>query len=112
MGKLQIKCRARNRRCPASPIRRAKNRAGIMESMVRICGDCGEEFCAGEDCGDILYDSFIRVVLKPQPTEQIDSADAAAIIANMGGKKSKPNSRMKRNYFFKGSVPKYVIDTF
>ncbi|XP_058810767.1 uncharacterized protein LOC131675700 isoform X1 [Phymastichus coffea] len=84
MGKLQLKTRARERRSFVSPIRRAKNRAGIIQSSVRICGDCGEEFCGGESCGDVLYDAFIRVTVSPHPAAKARStADAAAIIAGM-----------------------------
>ena len=83
MGKLQAKTLARDRRNFVSPIRRAKNRAGIMESSVRICGDCGEEFCTGESCGDVLYDSFIRVTVTTIQEKPRITANAAAIIAGM-----------------------------
>jgi hypothetical protein len=88
MGKLQLKTEAYERRNFVDPIRRSKNRAGIIESSVPICGDCGEEFCNGESCGDVLYDSFIRVSVKPNQAKARLSADAAAIIAGMDTGKS------------------------
>ncbi|XP_043473798.1 uncharacterized protein LOC122505955 [Leptopilina heterotoma] len=93
MGKLAVKTSAKENRAHITPIRRNKNRAGIIESSVKICGECGEEFCSGESCGDILYDSFIRVTVTPQQSKITVSADTAAIIAGMdsksGGKKGK-----------------------
>ncbi|XP_023318509.1 uncharacterized protein LOC106654986 [Trichogramma pretiosum] len=83
MGKLAARTRARERRSFVSPVRRAKNRAGIVESSVKICGDCGEEFCAGESCGDVLYDSFIRVTVTQIQEKPRITANAAAIIAGM-----------------------------
>ncbi|XP_011494104.1 PREDICTED: uncharacterized protein LOC105359260 [Ceratosolen solmsi marchali] len=90
MGKLQLKTREFEQRNFVNPIRRAKNRAGIIESSVQICGDCGEEFCNGESCGDILYDSYIRVTVKPSEAKVRLSANAAAIIAGIDSGKAKP----------------------
>lgn len=96
MGKMEIKTLARERRrMSISPIRRSKTRVGIIESSVKICGECGEEFCFGESCGDILYDSFIRVIVIPTQNKVKVSEDTAAIIANMNngkGKKKKKKS--------------------
>lgn len=98
MGKLQVKTQARERRSFVSPIRRAKNRAGIIESSVRICGDCGEEFCTGESCGDVLYDSFIRVTVIPHHAKVRLTADAAAIIAGMNSTSGILYTFFKLNY--------------
>ena len=95
MGKLAAKTSAKESRCYSSPIRRNKNRAGIIESSVKICGECGEEFCTGESCGDILYDSFIRVKVTPQQSKMTVSADTAAIIAGMNS--SNKNGKKKRS---------------
>lgn len=105
MGKLEIKTAAKERRNSISPIRRNKNRAGIIESSVKMCGDCGEEFCFGETCGDILYDSCIRVTVIPQQSKIQVSADTAAIIAKMDKpkKKSKKKSKLVRSKLKKGS---------
>ncbi|XP_046413269.1 uncharacterized protein LOC124298505 [Neodiprion virginianus] len=92
MGKLEIKTAAKERHNFTSPIRRSKNRAGIIESSVKMCGDCGEEFCYGESCGDILYDSCIRVTVAPQQSKIQVSADTAAIIAKM----DKPKKKSKK----------------
>ncbi|XP_012259591.2 uncharacterized protein LOC105688111 isoform X2 [Athalia rosae] len=99
MGKLEIKTAAKERRNSVSPIRRAKNRAGIIESSAKMCGDCGEEFCFGDFCGDILYDSCIRVAVVPQQSKIQVSADTAAIIAGMDKpkKKSKKKGKLSRS---------------
>lgn len=99
MGKLAAKTSAKENRTHITPIRRNKNRAGIIESSVKICGECGEEFCAGESCGDILYDSFIRVTVTPQQSKITVSADTAAIIAGMdkSGKKGKKKKGKTKN---------------
>ncbi|OXU19429.1 hypothetical protein TSAR_004894 [Trichomalopsis sarcophagae] len=96
MGKLQVKSQARERRSFVSPIRRAKNRAGIIESSVRICGDCGEEFCSGESCGDVLYEAFIRVTVSPHRAKARLTADAAAIIAGMDSGQGKSGKKKRK----------------
>ena len=95
MGKLAARTSERESRSYMSPIRRNKNRAGIIESSVKICGECGEEFCAGESCGDILYDSFIRVTVLPQQSKITASADTAAIIARMDKSNKKGKNKKK-----------------
>ncbi|KAM0735383.1 hypothetical protein ACS0PU_010531 [Formica fusca] len=96
MGKLEAKTIMKERRSPTSPIRRSKNRAGIIESSVKTCRECGEEYCFGEFCGDVLYDSFVRVAVAiKQPKIKI-SADTEAIIANMERKKKKKKKKGKK----------------
>ncbi|XP_012218355.1 uncharacterized protein [Linepithema humile] len=96
MGKLELKTINKERRSPTSPIRRSKNRAGIIESSVKTCRECGEEYCFGEFCGDVLYDSFVRVpVAIHQPKIKV-SADTEAIIAKMDRKKKKKKKGKKR----------------
>lgn len=96
MGKLEAKTIMKERRSPTSPIRRSKNRAGIIESSVKTCRECGEEYCFGEFCGDVLYDSFTRVTIATQQSKIKISADAEAIIANMDRKKKKRKKGKKR----------------
>lgn len=96
MGKLEAKTIMKERRSPTSPIRRNKNRAGIIESSVKTCRECGEEYCFGEFCGDVLYDSFTRVTIATQQSKIKISADAEAIIANMDRKKKKRKKGKKR----------------
>lgn len=96
MGKLELKTAMKERRSSTSPIRRSKNRAGIMESSVKTCRDCGEEYCFGEFCGDVLYDSFVRVTIATQPSKIKVSADTEAIIAKMDRKKKKKKTKKKR----------------
>ncbi|XP_011635812.1 uncharacterized protein LOC105426334 isoform X2 [Pogonomyrmex barbatus] len=96
MGKLEVKTIMKERRSPTSPIRRSKNRAGIIESSVKICRECGEEYCFGEFCGDVLYDSFTRVTIATQQSKIKISADTEAIIARMDRKKKKKKKGKKR----------------
>ncbi|KMR04551.1 hypothetical protein RF55_631 [Lasius niger] len=96
MGKLEAKTIMKERRSPTSPIRRNKNRAGIIESSVKTCRECGEEYCFGEFCGDVLYDSFVRVTIATQQPKIKISADTEAIIANMERKKKKKKKKGKK----------------
>lgn len=99
MGKLEMKTLAKERRVTTSPIRRNKNRAGIIESCVKICGDCGEEYCFGESCGDILYDSFVRVVINLQQKKIKITEDTTAIMdgINCGKQKNKKTKDKNKN---------------
>ncbi|XP_066599047.1 uncharacterized protein [Prorops nasuta] len=99
MGKLEAKTLLKEKRLFRSPIRRSKNRAGIIESSVKICAECGEEFCFGESCGDILYDSFIRVTVTSQQVKPKVTADTEAIIAGMG-----PSGKKKRKKRTKSKI--------
>ncbi|XP_029169115.1 LOW QUALITY PROTEIN: uncharacterized protein LOC114939058 [Nylanderia fulva] len=96
MGKLEAKTIMKERRESISPIRRNKNRAGIIESSVKTCRECGEEYCFGEFCGDVLYDSFVRVAVATQQPKIKISADTEAIIAKMERKKTKKKKGKKR----------------
>ncbi|XP_029032760.2 uncharacterized protein LOC114871253 [Osmia bicornis bicornis] len=93
MGKLEAKTIAKERRSNVSPIRRSKNRAGVIESSVKICTECGDEYCFGEFCGDILYDSYVRVTVTTQQPKVKVSADTEAIIANLDRKKKHKKRR-------------------
>lgn len=93
MGKLEAKTIMKERRESISPIRRNKNRAGIIESSVKTCRECGEEYCFGEFCGDVLYDSFVRVTVAIQQPKIKISADTEAIIAKMERKKTKKKKK-------------------
>lgn len=96
MGKLEAKTVMKERRSPTSPIRRSKNRAGIMESSAKTCRECGEEYCFGEFCGDVLYDSFVRVTIAVQQPKIKVSADTEAIIARMDHKKKGRGKKRRR----------------
>lgn len=93
MGKLQAKTIIKERRSPISPIRRNKNRAGIIESAVKTCKECGEEYCFGEFCRDVLYESFIRITITTQTPKIKISADTEAIIAKMDRKKKRKKKK-------------------
>ena len=93
MGKLEAKTIAKERRSIVSPIRRTKNRAGMIESSVKICAECGEEYCFGEFCGDVMYDLFVRVTVTIQQPKVKVSADTEAIIANMDRKKKRKRKK-------------------
>lgn len=96
MGKLEAKTIAKERRSSTSPIRRSKNRAGIIESCAKTCRECGEEYCFGEFCGDVLYDSYMRVTIVTQQPKIKVSADTEAIIAKMDRKKKRKKKKKKR----------------
>lgn len=95
MGKLQHRTWAKERRTPINSIKRNKNRAGIVESSVKICGECGEEFCSGESCGDILYDSFIRVTIVPNQMKIKISPDSVGIISNINKPRRKKDKKRR-----------------
>lgn len=96
MGKLEVKTTMKERRSSVTPIKRSKNRAGIIETSVKTCRECSEEYCFGEFCGDVLYDSFVRITIASQQPKIKISADTEAIIANMDRKKKKKKSGKKR----------------
>lgn len=93
MGKLEAKTIAKERRSIISPIRRSKNRAGMIESSVKICNECGEEYCFGEFCGDVIYDLYVRINVTVQQPKIKISADTEAIIANMDRKKKRKRKK-------------------
>lgn len=97
MGKLEAKTVAKERRSIISPIRRSKNRAGTIESSVKTCAECEEEYCFGEFCGDVLYDLFVRVTVTIQQPKVKVSADTEAIIANMDRKKKHKRKKRIKN---------------
>lgn len=103
MGKLERKTIMKERRSPISPIRRSKNRAQEIESSVKTCKECGEEYCFGEFCGDVLYDSYERVTVAIQQPKIKVSADTEAIIANMDRKKKKKKKVGKKRIKIKTS---------
>lgn len=105
MGKLEAKTRIKERRSFISPIRRNKNRAGIIESSVKICGECGEEYCFGETCGDILYDLYVRVTVLAQQSKTKISADTEAIIANM----NRPKKQKRKKHKTKSKTPRKSV---
>lgn len=87
MGKLQLKTRAWERRNKKpDPIKRTKNRAGIIETSVKICVECGLEYCDGQYCGDILYESYARVnVPSTSEKSKLPTGAATASIAGTSG---------------------------
>lgn len=93
MGKLEAKTIAKEQRSIISPIRRTKNRAGMIESSVKICSECGEEYCLGEFCGDVIYDLYVRINVTVQQPKIKISADTEAIIANMDRKKKRKRKK-------------------
>ncbi|XP_017893177.1 uncharacterized protein LOC108632857 [Ceratina calcarata] len=93
MGKLEARTIAKERRSTISPIRRSKNRIGIIESSVKTCTECGEEYCFGEFCGDVMYDLYVRVNVATQQPKIKVSANTEAIIANMDRKKKRKTKK-------------------
>lgn len=61
LGKLKIQTEERERKVNDSDyIRKMKNRAGVLETRLISCVECGEEFCSGELCTDFMYESSLR----------------------------------------------------
>lgn len=62
LGKLQLAAREKEKKIPlASYIRKSKNRAGVLETKIVSCRECGEEFCSTETCRQFAYDTYERV---------------------------------------------------
>ncbi|KAG8337585.1 arginine/serine-rich coiled-coil protein 2 [Homalodisca vitripennis] len=61
LGKLRLQTEERERKVNDSDfLRKMKNRAGVLETRLISCIECGEEFCSGELCTDFMYESSIR----------------------------------------------------
>ncbi|KAG8222440.1 hypothetical protein J437_LFUL002175 [Ladona fulva] len=83
MGKLHLqRCQLDKRQAYAarlghsanskeSMIRRSKNRAGIVETRVLSCSECGEEFCNGSVCKIYSYDAFFRTPILTVTTSKV-----------------------------------------
>lgn len=90
MGKLQIKTENADKKvnAPANTLRRFKNKAGVIETRVVTCGDCGEDYCLGTSCGEFNYDLFARVpikVEKKKAPEHGSNKSTTSIIAKLMG---------------------------
>lgn len=61
LGKLRLQTEERERKVNDSDfVRKMKNRAGVLETRLVSCVECGEEFCSGELCTDFLYEASLR----------------------------------------------------
>lgn len=61
LGKLRLQTEERERKVNDSDfVRKMKNRAGVLETRLVSCVECGEEFCSRELCTDFLYDASVR----------------------------------------------------
>lgn len=107
MGKLQIKTEATDKKvnAPVNTMRKFKNKAGVIETRIITCNECGEEFCFGSSCGEFNYDLVARIpikVEKKKTNEHGSNKSTTSIIAKlMGtdkdkGKKSGADKIMKR----------------
>ncbi|XP_045464352.1 uncharacterized protein LOC123673748 [Harmonia axyridis] len=63
LAKLERKTREQEKRqyLKDPQIKKYKNRAGVLETRIATCSECGEEFCNGEVCTKFSYDAFARV---------------------------------------------------
>lgn len=107
MGKLQIKTEAMDKKvnAPVNTMRKFKNKAGVIETRITTCAECGEEFCLGGVCAEFNYDLFARIpikVEKKKTNEHGSNKSTTSIIAKlMGtdkekGKKSSGADKIKR----------------
>lgn len=90
MGKLQIKTENADKKvnAPVNTQRRFKNKAGVIETRVVTCVECGEDYCTGASCGLFNYDMFARVpikVEKKKATEHGSNKSTTSIIAKLMG---------------------------
>lgn len=63
LGKSELKTKAKDKREYAknTMVRKTKNRAGVTETRIVSCSECGEEYCNGKMCAIINYDMFARL---------------------------------------------------
>lgn len=113
MGKLQIKTEVTDKKmnAPVNTMRRFKNKAGVIETRLTTCTECGEDFCTGISCVEFNYDLFARVpikVEKKKPSEHGSNKSTTSIIAKLMGtdkasKKSSSGDAMKFRSFGGGA---------
>lgn len=98
MGKLQLQAREKERKRPfTSYVKKSKNKAGILETKIISCRDCGEEFCIGETCKIFAYDSYERSGNLQGAGEEL------AIQENT--KKDKKKKKIKKKKSVKKKIP-------
>lgn len=107
MGKLQIKTEAADKRlnAPSNVTKKFKNKAGVIETRILTCAECGEEYCLGSTCGEFNYELFARVPIKVAPkktNEHGSNKSTTSIIAKLMGtdkekaKKAPPDKLLRR----------------
>lgn len=94
MGKLQIKTENADKKvnAPGNTLRRFKNKAGVIETRVVTCAECGEDYCLGTSCVEFNYDLFARVPLKVEkkkPEHGSNKSTTSIISKLMGTDKDK-----------------------
>lgn len=90
MGKLQIKTENNDKKvnAPQNIMRKFKNKAGVIETRIQTCGECGEEFCVGTACCEFNYELFARVPIKiaaKKTNEHGSNKSTTSIIAKLMG---------------------------
>jgi hypothetical protein len=117
MGKLQIKTEAADKKlnAPSNVMKKFKNKAGVIETRLLTCAECGEEYCLGNVCGEFNYELFARVPVKVAPkktAEHGSNKSTTSIIAKLMGtdkekaKKPPPDKMLRRRPRRKKSPPK------
>ncbi|KAG7296233.1 hypothetical protein JYU34_021343 [Plutella xylostella] len=104
LGKSELRTRARDRREVAknSMVRRSKNRAGVAETRLVACTECGEDYCDGKMCTITNYDMFVRVKLEVEPK-------ARAAAAAPSGRMRKLRRRARRKPRSKSAAPAQTV---
>ena len=115
MGKLQIKTEALDKKlnAPSNTIKKYKNKAGVIETHILTCAECGEEYCLGNACGEFNYEKFSRLPIKvvsKKANEHGSNKSTTSIIAKLMGtekaKKAPTDKIMRRRSRRKRSPPK------
>lgn len=118
MGKLQIKTEAADKKlnAPSNVMKKFKNKAGVLETRILTCSECGEEYCLGNVCGEFNYELFARLPVKVAPKKTINehgtNKSTTSIIAKLMGtdkekvKKPPPDKMLRRRPRRRKSPPK------
>ncbi|VVC96173.1 unnamed protein product [Leptidea sinapis] len=81
LGKSELKTKAKEKRDQAkfNMIKKTKNRAGVTETRIISCSECGEEYCNGKMCVITNYDMFARLKLEVEPKTRRAQASPAQV---------------------------------
>ncbi|KAI5645511.1 hypothetical protein NE865_02598 [Phthorimaea operculella] len=102
LRKSELKTKARDKREYAKNpmVRKTKNRAGVTETRIASCVECGEEYCDGKMCAITNYDMFARLKVEVEPKEK-----RAQVAPAVSGGRRKLRRRVRRKPRSKSAAP-------